>query len=937
MTKLVELEKESEQIITLKDLPQEDSVKLAHLVKDTYYASWTTEPQKVRNAAQSLRLLEKFYPHQEITALADWTSAIAFLTNGNSEAAIQNLDQAIKVFQALDQEYLVAQVHVSKLYALALVGEYERAVEIGKSALEIFQKHQDIIAVGKIQRNIGNLFYRHENYSDAEIFYQSARKSLIKSEFQSELAMIENSLAVVKALQNDFREAEKLYQSAFAHAESAGLKVTQAEIEASRGNLALFRGKWEEALQFLESSRRRFAELKMPHQTAIAELEIADLYLELNLLPEAAGIYERVAPQFAALKMQAEEARTRINFGRALFELRRFEQAAQQLNNAAKLYEREGNAVGASLVNLIKARLYLTEHRFSEAENLAQSAEKVFDKAGNVRNLLLAVLIRGEAQRLSGNLENARNILENLLQKSIENENPNIELASLNSLGQIAVSQSNFSAAASFFTQAIEKIEEMRAPLPADEFRTAFLADKLTPFHEIAWLGLQQGNIEKSFEYTEKARSRSLLDLLNDSARHKTAEHEALTEKTQRKLDSLREELNWFYSRLNRPPMADAKIAADDFSAWQTSAQKIEKQIHELALQRQTKKPNHSQNTQTFKLTELQAQLGATRAVVEYAELHDEIVAFVVTNESIKFVKIDATQTQIKNLLQKVHFQFAALRHSHEKISKHLAQLKLRSEHLLNRLYNILIVPLRDLIIDKNIVVVPFGVLHYIPFHALFDGESYLIENCQVSYAPSAGVLQFCLKRETENFEKALVVGFADERIPEVENEVRNLAKILPQTEVLIGTEATFSALKLRAANLDVLHLACHAQFRTENPLFSSLHLADGWANVRDASLLELKNCLVTLSACETGLNSVASGDELIGLVRGFLSAGASALLLSLWTVQDAATANLMRDFYSHLHQGKSFAESLRQAQLSFIKQEVHPYFWSPFVLVGHW
>ncbi len=139
------------------------------------------------------------------------------------------------------------------------------------------------------------------------------------------------------------------------------------------------------------------------------------------------------------------------------------------------------------------------------------------------------------------------------------------------------------------------------------------------------------------------------------------------------------------------------------------------------------------------------------------------------------------------------------------------------------------------------------------------------------------------------------------------------------------------------ATNVDVLHLACHAQFRSDNPLFSSLRLGDGWFTARDAYGLKLNCGLVTLSACETGMNAVAPGDELMGLARGFLSAGSPTVVMSLWTIDDQATTELMVAFYEELARTKSPAAALRSAQMKLLKQRPHPFFWSPFVLVGRW
>ena len=107
---------------------------------------------------------------------------------------------------------------------------------------------------------------------------------------------------------------------------------------------------------------------------------------------------------------------------------------------------------------------------------------------------------------------------------------------------------------------------------------------------------------------------------------------------------------------------------------------------------------------------------------------------------------------------------------------------------------------------------------------------------------------------------------------------------------------------------------------------------------MRDASELDLHKCeIVSLSACETGVNAVAPGNELIGLARGFFSAGAPSMLMSLWTVDDATTADLMMDFYAKLCEGAPAAKALRYAQLEVMKEHPHPFFWSPFVLFGRW
>jgi CHAT domain-containing protein len=198
-------------------------------------------------------------------------------------------------------------------------------------------------------------------------------------------------------------------------------------------------------------------------------------------------------------------------------------------------------------------------------------------------------------------------------------------------------------------------------------------------------------------------------------------------------------------------------------------------------------------------------------------------------------------------------------------------------------------------------------------------------------------VLRHCLSKPESAGGRALLLGVADEQTPRVRDEIRTLAPLFPDAVALLDEEATVARLRALAPGADVLHLACHGQFRPDSPLFSSLKLGDGWLTARDAYTLDFRGRLVTLSACETGVNAVAPGDELLGLVRGFFSAGAPTLLLSLWTVDDEATAELMTDFYTSLRSGLRPAAALRAAQLRQLETRPHPFFWSPFVLLGRW
>ncbi|NOT47721.1 MAG: CHAT domain-containing protein, partial [Acidobacteria bacterium] len=219
----------------------------------------------------------------------------------------------------------------------------------------------------------------------------------------------------------------------------------------------------------------------------------------------------------------------------------------------------------------------------------------------------------------------------------------------------------------------------------------------------------------------------------------------------------------------------------------------------------------------------------------------------------------------------------------------------------------------------------------------LYDGNKFLIEDYEISYTPSVAVLDRCLKKPATDRRKVLLAGVVTAQTPVVEAEIEAVGKMFDESVRFLGKEATVENLRRSSAGSGVVHLACHGKFRQDNPGFSSLVLYSEELTVKEVQNFPLENCMVVLSACESGLNEVVRGEELIGLTRAFIAAGASSLVLSLWRVDDHATLQLMETFYAEFCGGKGVGESLRTAQRRLIEAEFHPYLWSPFILTGRW
>lgn len=900
-------------------------VEIARSLRDLCYSAWTSDPGSVKKVCAAVTVLADMHEDLEIRAIKAWIEGIAAITRADLEIAVTKLEASSNTFKRLGLEHESARPLVAELIALAMLGRHNDAVRTGKRALRIFQKFGDELAAGKIELNLSNVVSRREKHREAERYCRSARerfRAIGDTEWQT---LAENSLANTYAELNDLRKAERTYTDALRNAKAAAMHVTEAEIEASLGNLELLRGNYAKALRLFESSRTTYESLAMPHQKAVAELEIADTYLELNLNTEALEIYKAVSATLRHLKLNAEEARSRANFGRAAIRLGKFSAAKKQLERAAALYVKEGNAMARASVMLEVALIEKRSGNIPAAEALTMKARAILAKSENPRRALPADRLRADLIR-ERSAKKAKIAFEELSQRSLQLKSFGYYQSALTAHAELELAAGNTKAAKGLYEKAAASIETMRSPLPAEEFRIAFLSDRLEPFQQLMKLAIAECRFADAFVWLERFRARALSDSMN------LAGADGNGGRFGKEIAALREELNWHYKRTNAADTANSERSS-------RAVIRLEKRIAELLRRAKSSSSagSHFRNSRFLKkdLHALQKKLGVKKALIEYVEVDGQLSAFVVTDRDVKFCDGLISSAEVGSLSRSLRSQFAPLRHTGFGTSALLGSLEARTDQVLGRLHDKLIAPISALIADRDLVIIPAGPLHSVPLHALLSDGKYLIEQRNVIYSPSAAVWQRLASGPKPKFANALLLGYADEKIPMVHSEVERISKLVARANVLKGEQATVRGYLDGASEYDVVHLACHGVFRTDNPMFSSLHFADGWMTANDVASHRINASLVTLSACETGLAEMAAGDEILGLTRGFLSAGARNVVQSLWTVNDYATAELMTHFYAEIQRGRSIAASLRNAQTAMIGRGDHPYHWAPFFLIG--
>lgn len=888
---------------------------LAEQLQEICYEIWTNDPTRVTLIADAAELIAEFADSDEVRAYADWINAIKALVEGDLTECINSLDRSEAGFLAVGKPHLAARTAPSKLYALALLGRYDEAVEAGLAARKVFVAHGDQYSAGKIEHNIGNLFWRRDLYRESEPYLSSAHERFTAIDDQRQLAMVENCQAFVKTLQNQFREAETIYQSALRRVHSHDLIVTQAEIEIGLSNLYLFEGRYDQALKYLELARTRYEQLEMSNQSAICELEIADIYLELNLIPEAVSLYEKTTARFESLGMQAELARATLSHARALLRHGRLSEAAPFLDRAEALCRQEGNQIAAGSVLLARAQMFFDSGNLGEALDQAETALLIFRSGENLRLEIFVRWLRAEIMAASGEIEWAKGELSGLLGFATDLSVEIRYLCHL-SLGRLNGDERHFK-------DAIELAETSRASIASEELRTTFFASRVSAYDQLVKLKLSHGLFGKAFIWHERARSRVLVDRLQ-AASPASEEDE--------KLRQLREELNWLYNRIKRSNLSSSE-ERERVADLRCSAGELEK-AYEARVRRLRSVGTGVAISFAFDLDKFRSEIGDA-VFVEFAVIDGRYTAFVITRDGLNAFPGYADENEVNDELKRFLFQIR-LGRLFDRIAegnRTIAMDRLQAHG--RRLFEILLTPLGKSIDGRHVIFAPAGLLHYLPFQALIDGGKYLAERSIVSYAPSAAILSRCLRLDPPDITNALIAGVEDSTSPMVRTEIDAISRLFKSPRKLTGGNLTIEALKQHAAGCGIVHLACHGRFRPDNPGFSSLSLFAEELTVNEVFNLRFERGIITLSACESGLNDVVRGEEFVGLTSAFFAAGASTLVLSLWRVDDASTVEIMTDLYKKLVAGLGPAEALVTVQRRMIKRGSHPYFWSPFVVAG--
>jgi CHAT domain-containing protein len=895
-------------------------------------------PRAFRLADAAIAISQKLKDRtSKATALR--AKANVLYVKGEHAAAADHHEQAAALFEAAGQANQVARTLSSSLQPLLLMGEYSRAFAAAELARKIFIAEEDSWRLARLDINLGNVYYRQDRFEEALACYERAYQGLPAEKDPEGIAAVLSNMATCYISLNKFAKALDAYTRARQFCADHGMPLLVTQADYNIAYLHYQRGEYSRAIEMLRATRVSAKKVGDAYHQALCNLDLSELYLELNLSAEAAELSQQGFDGFRKLSMGYESAKCLAFSAMAAAQQGHALECLKLYSESREIFVKEKNRAWPSLIDLYRALAFFEEGRYFEARRYCAQALESFlslswaNKAVRAQLLLVRIALR------TGETDQAFRHAAAALDKVLELESPVLTYETHLLLGNLHSARADREQAYASYQSARQSLETLRGNLRGEELKVAFIKNRLEVYENLVDLCLARQNdlnaTEEAFTYIEQAKSRSLMDLFLRPA-------PAFTEKTSgqselvRSIRDLREELNWYYNLIEREQLQPEQQSPERIAALEKKAQRHEKELVRIlhdasdvdAAQAGLQLPSH------VPLAAIRAAIPEDSLLVEYFQVRERILACLLGRQTLQIVPVTLA-SRIAGLLRLLQFQLSKFRLGPQYLATvHDSLLRTTQAHL-KELYEELIAPVAQQLTAKHLIFVPHGLLHYVPFHALFDGAQYVIDRHTVSYSPSASIYALCQTRPANSAGASLVLGIPDPQAPAILDEVQALTGVLDQAELFVGENATADILREKGPASRIIHIATHGRFRQDNPMFSAIRLGDSFLSLFDLYQLKLPVELITLSGCSTGLNVVAAGDELIGLARGLLHAGAQSLILSLWDVHDQSTAEFMSVFYRLIGQGQSKAVALRAAMLQLREAYPHCYQWAPFILVG--
>jgi CHAT domain-containing protein len=892
---------------------------------------WYIDPNKSLEYADRIIAIGTYRGDARQTALGLMARGDALKFLGRMEEAWGMLEEAGHKFQTVNDEIGWARTQIGRIYLAVKVNSVANALADVERAREIFVRHNDQEKVLRLNLNLATVYFSLGEEQKALDLYRSTLKIIetLGESGEPFLGLIHMNMGVACVELGDFTRALESYEKArviFA----ARNEIRNGVInEYNIAYISQARGQHRAALKLLYGLLEQGIE-QFPFEYRAVKRDMTECYLYLNRYPEARELARQVIADYRGFGAVHELARSLLHLATAEAELGNFDGAQAALDESRSIFDALGAVPWVATSQLKLGQIKLKQGDAQAAYQQALAAAQCFEASGQKANFATALLLQGQAL-FALNDRQAAEAASGTLQFAQRYNIPLLRYSAHLLLGQIAEVKDQSVRAIRRYQAAVATVERVQRGLTIT-LQPGFLQDKGEASRALIGLYLRSGQAGNAFETVERAKSQVLLGYVANREGMRWATEDSKSQALIKELNTLRAEHQWYYR------LAHDRSAAHDRPAAMPPDQALaevtvrERRMRSITEQLYIQSDDRSNPAPSISLRDIQSTIHPGEVLIEFYHDRTQLWAFVLDGQSIRIHRLPVAIETIQQLLNLLQTNLAAaLRLDPQSPGSH--GLTGLAKKLLQRLYDHLLRPL-DLASHsaQRLVIVPYGSLHYLPFHLLYDGSAYLIEKQEVVILPAAGLATQPGPKRTPG---ALIMTHSFEgRLPHTRLEGQMVQKLFGG---MLCHEEQADRTSLQTRPSQILHIAAHGQHRLDQPDLSYLLLADGHLYADDTLQQDMSYELVTLSGCETGRAQVAAGDELIGLGRGFLYAGAGALLASLWQVADISTLRFMERMYGSLRAGSSKAAALRDAQQFMLVGDslLHPAFWGAFQLIG--
>ena len=873
-------------------------------------------------------------------ARAEYLQARVVAESGDLEGALSLISSARDRYRSIGDDVQALRTDLGRMQVLDDLGDHHGAIDLGNRVLADLSEVRDdqatsafLEAAARCNLGVAHSFLGDHAtslrfYAEAEAAYAGLDQPLQVAQQQANQGI--EFLALGRA-----REARTVLSAAREEFVRAGDHLWGAKCAAPLADAHQHLGELVDAIAVLDEAGSALEELGATAELLRVQGQQARTYLAAGLFDESIAEADRAISSARELSMAHDQGFALLTKASALLALGFLVEAGVELDAAIHIFEKVDDRQFLASADLLRAELTDRLGDKSQVREALVRALAALEQGGWLIPLGWGLLkqfdVSEDAEERARTLDRAEDIVAAV-------GAPALRYGLTVRRAELSAERGALDETVRLLRESVAGVQQSGNALPDPVLRLAFRTNHMAAFDDLVDALVRRGtkgDLSQALRVSDDSKAQTLLDLLtgtigsrspvrppagNDTRAGGTRRPRALDDRLRQLLADLRAT----YAVLGGSSDQDSR------AVHLARAGRLETEISSLRLRAVA-------NVHVPAPRRARHDAPALDEGLQSVSFHchgDDVIAFLSRGPDVVTERLVGVLPRVQHLCDDLENQWARFQLGSSFVKQHDA-LRTTCLAVLGELYDVVWAPLQPHLAgwgQADLVVVPHGPLHRIPYAALFDGTRHLVDDWVLSVAPTTPRDSAASDAPVPTHD-VRVLAVPDGRSPLIAEEAEAIGTLFPNASVHVGRDTSLRLLQDLEEGA-VVHVACHGSFRPGNPLFSAIQMGDHWVTGIDVLDIDLRGALVTLSACESGRTGAGTAEP-IGLAWSFLAAGAAGVVVSQWLVDDATTLELMVEMYRHISNGASTPSALTMAQRRVAGRYPHPYYWAAFTYVS--